>query len=299
MEDPWTGAPAVPRRRRPKGQRQQDSRHRAHGGGRRRAHLSRALGRVLRRGHHRIRLRAAQALAAGGNDAYVAIRDEIDTTLEHARALSAGERWSSGDPRGRPPVELPGMDPPVAHGDLRPLGGPAVAARPGGARELGCLDRSGAPPGSGVVPCPGLQVRGQSAPSPNPAEHPQRPFGLAGELLESSEWWYSESCLLQALVLWSLRLEGEARADIHRRLTRWTGDDRHPLVAEAARLCEEAMGVRREPRRPGRKAPGDGPGRYIRIDETGVVAKSAPGRRSRTRRRRRGSGPRPHRAGTP
>jgi hypothetical protein len=110
----------------------------------------------------------------------------------------------------------------------------------------------------------------------------------AERLLESAGFWYSRISLLQAFTLWLLRAPvdedastprgraGRSRRrksqEAARRIVQgWTTDRSHPFVREAASLCELALET-------------GTPGRYMWIDEAGVIAKLGPQEAGRAHR---------------
>jgi hypothetical protein len=135
----------------------------------------------------------------------------------------------------------------------------------------------------------------------HPGARDQQLVDLAGELLEKAQWWYSRLVLLHALCLWSLRVTSGQREQLRRRIWHHAAHDAHPFVRAAARLCLEALNAdekasfleqliaRRElvdtrlPRarslrleQRAKKARWRGPAHYIWIDEVGVTAKVGP-----------------------
>jgi hypothetical protein len=128
----------------------------------------------------------------------------------------------------------------------------------------------------------------------SPSSWDGRLIDLATEFLDRAQWWYSRMTLLQACCLWALRTGGERRQWLRRRIRQAADGDSHPFVRAAAALCLDALEADEKARRAEARAAGAsrilrpwrsrradrarwrGPAHYIWIDEVGVAAKIGP-----------------------
>jgi hypothetical protein len=122
----------------------------------------------------------------------------------------------------------------------------------------------------------------------------RRLISLATQLLDRAQWWYSRMTVLQALCLWALRDDDERRGRLRKRIAQSAEGDGHPFVRAAAALCLDALKADEKARRAEARAAAAswlnrqwrsrranrarwrGPARYIWIDEVGVAAKIGP-----------------------
>ena len=223
--------------------------------------------------NYSVRLRAAQALADGGEKAHAVLREDID------RVRPADLRTDV-----QRPIRLCSM-----YGWILPTlaatcseSGPAVKHITETLR--GWVKQSGAGLHLGVEGCfaQGLKYAANRLPH-RTNEATTAMLALPTQsLLTSSRWWYSQLTLLQAITLWGLDGRVVKRGVVFDTLADWKSGRRHPLVREMARLCEMAL---RDAHELGTDEPGFEPSRYLWIDEAGVAEKigalSAPPTRSK------------------
>lgn len=213
--------------------------------------------------NYAVRLRAAQAVADGGEQAYEVLRSEID---------GVGPADLSSDAAGERPVRRCSM-----HGWILPTLATSCRESPPAVDHITAklgewVEQSGEGVHLGVEGCfaQGLKYAANRLPhrtldstTATLARHTQK-------LLSASNWWYSQLTLLQALTLWGLNDRVVNRGEVYKTLADWKRGRRHPLVREMARLCEKTMLDAHEL---GTGATGVEPSRYLWIDEAGVAGK--------------------------
>lgn len=217
--------------------------------------------------NYAVRLRAAQALADGGEDAHAVLRRDIDRVRPaDLPAMTDG----AGDVQG--PVRLCSM-----YGWILPtLAASCRGSEPAVkhiTETLGeWVKQSGAGLHLGVEGCfaQGLKHAANRLPHRTSESTTEALASQTQALLSASKWWYSQLTLLQALTLWGLDGRVVKRGVVFETLADWKTGSRHPLVREMARLCEEAL---RDAHELGTDAPGIEPSRYLWIDEAGVAGK--------------------------
>lgn len=263
---------------------------------------------------YRVRFRAAQELAMGGDGALSAV--------EPASVLDACGPCLSGSMDGLDATEVrrgsvQGWMLPLLTRSSRRSTETAFAALEGWIR----LTQNAAPDRQlhlGVESClaQGFKLEANRIVEPSDTEGVKtraRLIALATSLLSSAQWWYSRMALVQAFGLWAIAAEGAQRKQLVEAIEDRSERDPHPFVRAAARLCLDAVRADGKARRkadglaarrrvagtasnrvrrwwsalrlrlaarPARRAAWRGPGRYIWIDEVGVTAKVGP-RRSR------------------
>jgi hypothetical protein len=232
---------------------------------------------ALKRGEsYAARLAAAQQIGSAGAAAVRAFGDEFEAALERAeRLFPANGHHLEEDERleftlhawvlptliGSEKLEAADQQ------KLREVIGPWLA-----------LVRRGVHPSIEEAWARGLKLEANRR--PRHANVAMRNF-LAEEaerLLEGSDYWFTRVTLFHAFTLWGLaddeddassangavherrRVRRQARDRARRIVNSWNTDRSHPFVHETASLCQEALRTRR-------------PGRYIWIDETGIVSK--------------------------
>ena len=218
---------------------------------------------------YRVRLRAAQALAEGGPRAHDVLRPAIEEALARGRRL-----------RG-----APARDPAPGEVRLCSLMGwilPSLASKCGAEHPRDAdpivaalrvwINLSRGRLHLGVEGClaQGFKYAANRLPHRTSPETTAELVQLAEQLLDCSNWWYSQLSLVQALTLWALKADPKKRSEIRALVADWTGDDRHPLVREAAMLCESAIAEADE-------GGAVEPSNYLWIDEAGVVQKIGAG----------------------
>ncbi|HEX2234359.1 MAG TPA: hypothetical protein VHG69_13450 [Thermoleophilaceae bacterium] len=235
---------------------------------------------------YRVRFRAAQELARGGDQALLA------TEPEEVFADCAPRLTYRGEPIG-----LRALD--VRKGSVQGWVLPLLALNcettaPRALENLtGWTDltrgrnEDGAQLHLGVEACfaQGFRLAANRIP---PDDDDSRTRGrlieLATELLEEASWWHSRIALVQAVALWALSAKDGQREKLEHKIEQRAREDGHPFVRAAAALCRDAVSAdgnaRRLPRGERRAARQGhcGPARYIWIDEVGVSAKVGPRR---------------------
>jgi hypothetical protein len=225
--------------------------------------------------NYAVRLRAAQALADGGELAYSVLRRDIDEGVRLGELLSTADGADAGEGSVRR-CSMHGWILPTLAASCRESE-PAVRHITATLDQWAALSRAGLH--LGVEGCFAQGFKHAANRLPDRAS--DRTTGIlverTQELLSTSKWWYSQLTLLQALTLWGIAGVAVARSDVHETLAAWEGDRRHPLVREMARLCTHALRAADER---GTDAAGVEPSRYLWIDEAGVAekigARSAP-----------------------
>jgi hypothetical protein len=216
---------------------------------------------------YRVRLRAAQAIGAGGSMALRAIGAEIGKTVDDVSCRPASDRERAvlaEDVRRWSLVSwmLPSL-----------LASCAEAER-ASVREwldawVGCA-REGFHLGTEACLAQGFKYEANLLPHRSSPETRLFLIGHAKDLLGSTTWWYTQVSLLQALALWSLDPATAQATDLHDPVAGWKEGARHPYVKAAAKLADEAIV---DSLLAGRNSGGPTPGHFIWIDEPGVAAK--------------------------
>jgi hypothetical protein len=231
-----------------------------------------------------IRLAAAQELGAGGSIAYEVLKSTLTKTLAEAQGATPESEDLKADLRKRSAIQ--GWILPLLAVSVDAAHVPPVIRL---VREwIGLLCRDQANLAVEASWAQGFKYEANRL--AQPVDPSLRGF-LAGEaehLLERTKFWYSRVSLLHAFSLWALegapatraepagvrrreRRRGQREAEESaRRLVRgWAADRSHPFVQEAAELCELALAT-------------GTPGRFLWIDEMGVISKLGPREASRT-----------------
>ena len=236
----------------------------------------------VREESYSVRLAAAQELGAGGSEAFEALRP-----ISHRALRDARDQWARNTKVLAPEVQrklaLQGWILPLLASSVRGTDADRVKDLVSewieALRAVDGFYSVEASWAQGFKYESNIRARG--------ADPATRGFlsEQAKLLADSAQFWFSRICLLHAFTLWSLsetgpedrareragriddppdRPPGRARrADLRRTVDGWHVDRGHPLVDEAARLCELAL-------------ESDEPAKYVWIDEAGVVAKLGP-----------------------
>jgi hypothetical protein len=219
---------------------------------------------------YRVRLRAAQAIGSGGSEAHRAIRGEVDSILDDLDPEQAGDRWrtaSADDVRRWSLLGwiLPSLVASCAESPAEQV----VHMRQSLERwvDLACR---GLHLGAESCLAQGFKYEANRLPGRSDPATRAILIGHAEKLIASTEWWYSQTSLLQAFGLWVLDSEAAQAARLEVPFGAWTGKQQHPYVRATARLCVKAT---KPPRGPRRKRAAPTPGHFIWIDEPGVAAK--------------------------
>jgi hypothetical protein len=240
----------------------------------------------VRQQNYRVRLAAAQELGAAGSAAFDALEPVLREALDDGRILFASPTRPFGPVRRRT-LALQGWVLPLLAASVEPehVAGlerliadwiDLLRARRSDTSSLCSIEASWAQ---------GFKYEANLHPSSAHAEMRRFLFEQAQRMAESTQFWYSRICLLHAFTLWSLphaphdgdagrsdpegghapraTSPGNRREYARRVVASWAIGDGHPFVAEARDLCERALR-------------NDEPGKYIWIDEAGVVAKLGP-----------------------
>jgi hypothetical protein len=222
---------------------------------------------------YRVRLRAAQALAEGGPRAHSVLEVPIDDALRLGRRLGGRRARHPGPGEVRlcslMGWILPSLAASCSLEDPRRV--PDITSALEGWIEL---SRDGLHLGIEACLAQGFKYEANRLPHRTSKEARARLVELARELLDTSGWWYSQLALVQALTLSSLGTNPAERAPIRKLLEDWTRDERHPLVREAARLCQQA--VEDADNRHSEKARAEASA-YLWIDEAGTVSRIGAG----------------------
>ena len=235
---------------------------------------------------YRVRFRAAEELAGGGDDAFQAMQPGQLLT-ECGSALTYHD-----DPSGF-------TAPQVRQACVQAWALPLLARHCASTADLALealegwieLTKPNAEDGPGlhlgVEASLAQGFRLEANRIPRPGEDPggrDRLIALATELMASARWWHTRLALVQAFGLWALGAAGERRRKLEDQITQCVARDRHPFVKAAAELSRDAVNadgntrrLRRGERRPARRGL-CGPARYVWIDEVGVSGKVGPRR---------------------
>jgi hypothetical protein len=213
---------------------------------------------------YRVRLAAAQALAAGREEAHAALRPAIDESRGLIDELATG-----GSP-SRAAVRRGSMLGWILPSLLETCG-PPDSAQCAHVREALKMWVEGAGEGLhlGVESCFAQGFKHAANRLPGRAEGDSTALiDMALQLFDSTSWWYSRLTLVQALALWSLELDdADRQKKIGKRIRSANKRAEHPFVRRAALLASKAAKKSTKGAEAGRAKPS----KFIWIDETGVV----------------------------
>jgi hypothetical protein len=212
---------------------------------------------------YRVRLRAAQAIGSGGDDALRAVAPHIEAALDGRYRLTRNGGFDQTDVRRG-----------IVCAWVLPLLVSSCRANAGAAYEMlsGWVQLPELHLGVQAHIAQGLKFEANRRPDhrdgrPRPDARRQL-VQLAIDMAGANAWWYSEIAIVHALTLWWLD-EGLDQALIDGELRNMAADGKHPFVQVAASLCLDAL--RRTPEE-------NPPSRYMWIDEVGSAARVGPDR---------------------
>jgi hypothetical protein len=209
----------------------------------------------LREQNYRVRMHAAQALGSGGSEAYFAVSNEIEEALQRLPKLVSDAATTEATREDVRRASIQGWILPLLAATCRQPEADVVQTK---------LERwirhCRQDLHLGVQSCFAQGFKFQA----NRKQVSRADTDLVNHalrLLDSSQWWYTQLSLVQALALFSLRSSANRARLSDVIASRSLGS--HPYVAAAAGLC---AGVTSE----------SPPSRFLWIDEAGVAAKIGP-----------------------
>jgi hypothetical protein len=215
----------------------------------------------LQEDNYRVRLHAAQTLGTSGNRGFKAIQSQLDKALERAPKLVGDHATTTAKAEDVRRASVQGW--------LLPLFAATCTADEAAAacrnldRWVTLAEQQDLHVGVETCFAQGFKFQANRQ---RQAESEEQLLLLAGRLLDSTGWWYSQICLLQSLALSSLD-SADAEARLANAIQNFMyGAAPHPFVAAAAQLCSE---VTPDPEP-------DPPSRFLWIDEAGVAARVGP-----------------------
>ena len=228
-----------------------------------------------------VRLAAAQGLGAGGSPVLGMLSETFDATL--AEAVDIQQRGVEPDVELQRRLAVQGWILPLLAGSVEPQDAERAMRLVRAWTDLLCREHENL----SVEASWAQGFKHEANRMPRNADLSMRVFlaEQAERLLESAGFWFSRISLLHAFSLWSLegasgeeasadpggrerrsarrRKRRDAQESARRIVQGWATDRTHAFVSEAAALCERAL-------------ESGTPGRYIWIDEIGVVSKLGP-----------------------